>query len=405
MNLKKFYNAAWHYMKRSERDTLDLDDRVYMNLLDAVYKKVKDNELFCYDIMCSCVDRFLAEDYKCDNLNEGRVEELLKNIIDTFELNKKTHYLLIPFNGGRLEKDIYFGNYSFIIGNEDKKIHKIADLTGYDQFELKTFIEHTKRSRSKHFMEHPLLVLKIENVNSNVYYNSAYLAKLSFMVLKLMIYSTETENTLFNLVANHYEDNYHVAIIGDENWQYGHGNWHNLINFKYSLDFMESKENQRLFLKLMDSFAFSNDKNDLYHKFLNALELFEKSLEQEENYKETTLSYMLLFAAAESLLTEGKNEKKLRLSVIWPRLVSISKSECTSKELGALIREKYDLRNEFVHAGSVIKPDEGCDLRILHQMLAKLIMKYIDDSWVDNNKGLESWENYIKSTFEDAVYS
>lgn len=89
MSLEKFYNDAWHYMRKSKRDTLDLDDRVYMNLLDAVYKKVKDNELFCYDIMCSCVDRFLAEDSKVDSLGENRIEELLQNIIDTFELNKK----------------------------------------------------------------------------------------------------------------------------------------------------------------------------------------------------------------------------------------------------------------------------------------------------------------------------
>ncbi len=403
MKLQRLYNDAWQYMKSSKRDTLEVDDIVYRNLLSGVYDKVKGNKLFCNDIMFGCIDRFLAEDYKCDSLSENRAEELISNINETFELNKKTHYLLIPFNGGKLDKDICFGNYSFIVGTEDEKLQKIVDLTGYDQFELKMFIEHTKKSRSKDFMKNPLLVLRIENVHSNVFNNSAYFAKLTFMVLKLMVYNAETKRDIFELTSDFYKDNYHVAIIGDERWQYGHGNWWNLIKFKYNLDFMGTEENQKLFLKLMDTFAFSNNTSDLYYKFLNALTLFEKSLEQEENYGETTLSYMLLFAAAESLLTEGKNEKKLRLSVIWPRLVSIS--GFSSKELGVLIRGKYDLRNNFVHAGSLFNNEDSDDLRIHHQMLAKLIMKFIDDSWVEKNKELDEWNRYISSTFDDAIYS
>lgn len=91
------------------------------------------------------------------------------------------------------------------------------------------------------------------------------------------------------------------------------------------LDFLKDNKSQALFDKLVNIFIWDNKNTDeLYLKFANALELFEKSLEQEENYKDTTLSYMLLFSAAESLLTEGKNEKKLRLSIIWPRLVEIT---------------------------------------------------------------------------------
>ena len=390
-------------MKSSGRDTLYLDDNVYTNLLSVVYEKVKDNDLYCDDIMFGCIDRFLAEDFNHDKLCKNRAEDLLKNINDTFELNKKTHYLLIPFNGGVLGKDIYFENCSFIFGKEDEKIDKIVNITGYDKNELHIFIEHTKKSRSKHFMEYPMLVFKIENVNSNVYNNSAYFAKLIFMFLKLMVYNAETKQNIHEFTSNLYEDNYHVAIIGDEWWQYGHGNWWNLINFKYSLDFMESKENQKLFGLLMNAFVFPVDKNEIFFKFLNALELFEKSLEQEENYKDTTLSYMLLFAAAESLLTEGQNEKKLRLSVIWPRLVTIS--GFSTKELGLIIRNKYDLRNNFVHAGSMFDYDEHDDLRTLHQMLAKLIMKYIDDSWVNVKKELEDWKKYVRDTFDDAIYS
>lgn len=403
LKLDKLYNSAWHYMRSNGRETLNLDDGVYVNLLSGIFEKVKDNDAYSDDIMSYCVDRFLAEDYKCDKLGENRVEELIKDIDETFKKNVKTHYLLIPFNGGRLQKDIFFENYYFIIGNEDEKIRKIVDLTGYDYYKIKMFIEHTKRSRSKHFMEYPMLVFKIENVHSKVFINASFLARITFMILKLMIYNAETKSNIYECISNRYENNYHVAIIGDEQWQYGHGNWWNLITVKYSLDFMDIENNQKLFLKLINAFVFSNNTDDLYFKFLNALELFEKSLEQEENYKDATLSYMLLFAAAESLLTEGKNEKKLRLSVIWPKIVTLTGH--SAKDLGILIRGKYDLRNNFVHAGSLFCSEERDDLRIHHQLLAKLIMKYIDESWIKEKKDLDTWNKYVSNIFDDAVYS
>lgn len=402
-DVDSLYKQAWNYMKSSTREVLDLDDKVYRNLISAVYVNIRDNKLYCDDIMFNCVDRYLSYDSKCDGIEPDRGSQLIENIIQTLELNKKTHYLLIPFNGGRLEEDISFGNYNFIIGDEEVKLSKIVGITGYNEFDIKMFIEHTKKSRSKDFMKYPMLVMKVENIHNNVYFNAAYISKLIFKILKLIVYYDETDKDIFEMTTNWYKDNYHVAIIGEESWQYGHGNWWNLINFKYSLDFLKDNDSQVLFEKLVDVFIWDKNNDELHNKFANALELFEKSLEQEENYKDTTLSYMLLFSAAESLLTEGKNEKKLRLSIIWPRLVEIS--GISQKDLGVMIRDKYDLRNDFVHAGNIFQSEERDDLRTLHQMLAKLIMKYVySESWTEE-KTIMEWKAYVEHTFDDAVYS
>ena len=77
---------------------------------------------------------------------------------------------------------------------------------------------------------------------------------------------------------------------------------------------------------------------------LRMLKLFERSLEQYENYKDLTLSMMLLFSVAESLLTERDNEKNSGYPVIWPRLVTIIDKD--QKDLCILIRDP--MRREII---------------------------------------------------------
>ncbi len=407
--VNQLYKNAWQFMRRENRKELNLDDQVYINLISALYENVKNNPLFCEDVLIICTDSFLNDDFEKDMVDENRGENLIQNILKTLELNKKVHYLLIPITGARLSFDIHFTSFHFIDGDEEEKEKKIQKITGLKRNKIHDFIIHTKRSRSKDFMMYPILVLQIDNVHSNVYRSASVTAQRIFQIIKLMVYKFETEQDIYELVTNWYEPNYHVAIIGEEDWQFGHGNWWNLIQCKYSLDFLSEPIKQNEFIDLANTFVFGNCRDELHYKFLNALELFEKSLEQYENYKDITLSMMLLFSAAESLLTERDNEKKLRLSVIWPRLVTITDKD--QKDLCILIRDSYEKRNNFVHAGNLIYDNEEEDIRILHQMLAKLISIYLSPAVWKNvecgteEKDITQWTKYIRNIFTEAIYS
>lgn len=304
---------------------------------------------------------------------------------------------------------MHFSSFHFINGNEEEKEEKIQKITGVDRYKIQRFINHTKKSRSPDFMMPPLLVLRIDNVHTNVYRSASIIAQRIFQIIKLMIYKLETEQDIFyELATNRYEDNYHVAIIGEEDWQFGHGHWWNLIRCKYSLDFLSETNNQNEFVELANTFVFDSYKDELHYKFSNALELFEKSLEQYENYKDITLSMMLLFSAAEALLTESDNEKKLCLSVIWPRLVTITDKE--QKNLCILIKDSYEERDNFVHAGNLMYDSEKKEIRVLHQMLAKLICKYLlSDEWKTTDsptgeKDITKWTKYVRNIFIEAIY-
>lgn len=408
-NINQLYENAWQFMRSENRTELNLDDQVYINLISELFKNVKDNSLFCEDIMFHCTDTFLNDDFGKNIVDKNRGEDLIQSIIKTFELNKKVHYLLIPINGAQLSVDIHFDSFDFICGNEEEKVEKILKITGLDKQKIHEFIAHTKITRSVDFMMPPILVLQIDNVHSNVYRSASFIAQRIFQIIKLMVYKLETKQDIIEHITDSYNANYHVAIIGEEDWQFGYGHWWNLIQCKYSLDFLSELKNQKEFVDLANKFVFENHKDDLYYKFSNALVLFEKSLEQYENYRDTTLSMMLLFSAVESLLTERDNEKKIRLSVIWPRIVSIT--DKSQKDLCILIKDSYEKRNYFVHAGNLMYDNEKNEIRVLHQMLAKLISIYLlPDVWKDKEcesgeKDITMWNKYVRNIFIDAIYN
>lgn len=407
--INQLYKNAWYFTKKENRKELNIYDKVYINLISELYENVKNDTLFCEEILTMCTDRFLNNDFEKESIDENRGEDLLQNILEVFKLSKKVHYLLIPITGAKLNFDVHFESFHFINGDEEEKKEKILQITGLNSNKIYNFIEHTKKSRSKDFMMYPILVLQIDNVHSNIYRSASVIAQRIFQIIKLMVYKFETEQDIYELTANCYEPNYHVVIIGKEDWQFGHGNWWNLIQCRYSLDFLSDPNKQKEFIRLTNTFVFENCRDELYYKFSNALELFEKSLEQYENYKDLTLSMMLLFSAAESLLTENNNEKKLRLSVIWPRLVTITGKN--QKELCILIKESYEKRNDFVHAGNLIYSNEKQDIRILHQMLAKLISKYLStEEWTateckTEEKNITKWKKFVSNIFIEAIYN
>lgn len=120
-NINQLYKSAWYFMRKTGRETLDLDDKVYHNLIFALLERTEDNQLCCFEIIEHCTDIFLNDDFGKYKVEQDRGENLVEYIINTFELNKKTHYLLIPINGAILRKDVHFSSFHFIVGNEEEK--------------------------------------------------------------------------------------------------------------------------------------------------------------------------------------------------------------------------------------------------------------------------------------------
>ena len=409
MMMKKInilYRNLFQYQKRQKKTEIDYDSKSYSHLVNEFYELLKQNPEYNQDVVYETIDSFLHIDISSGSITEERGEELMKKIEDRFS-SKAVFYLFIPFNGTFLKSDISFGNFNFICGTEDEKIEKINAITNIDKSKLEDDLDHTKKSRSHDFLKLPLLILKVEKTHENIHRHASLIAQSIFSVIKLIMCSNEIELQGLNRFGEYYyEENYHVAYFSEQRLE-GHSHWYNLIKCKVELDTFKDIEMQNRLMNYVNHFIFTKIDDELHFKFCNALVLFEKSLDQYENYRDRTLSTLLLFSAAESLLTEGANEKRLRLSVIWPRIIEVN--NINKKDLSLLIRDNYMLRNNFVHAGHQIHRNENEELTVLHTALAKLIVFYIEQSsWnvkeVEDEKNLTSWNRFVNGIFEEAIY-
>ena len=408
---KRFYKDLINFCKSNNRYQLDIEDKVYTNFLTAIYPMVNSNPYYCDDFLFFTVDRCILEDCAKTEIDEKRVEEIIKLIHTHFEINKARHYLLIPLQGAKLNEDIVFGKFFFLKSKTEDEIKiQISQITNIEASEIDSFLEHTKNSRSPDFLVHPLVIVEIENQTSNVDNNAVNVAQGIVKILKLIHYKEEFQNDfMLQHLSEWYKDNHHVAIISTDTWRCGHRCWWKRMVCKIDISFIKEKKHQENFEKMLNDLIIQRRLNELEYKFYNALELFQKSLEQVERPNDDVmLSLLLLFSAAESLLTEGDNEKKLRLCVIWPRIVEFK--GYSVQQLANIVKNMYEKRNDFVHAGQVQMFSEESDdsLVILQQMLAKLIFKYIELNTVldisDGSKPINAWKKFIKNIFEDAVY-
>ena len=116
---------------------------------------------------------------------------------------------------------------------------------------------------------------------------------------------------------------------------------------------------------------------------------------------------LLYLTAIESLVTEGRNEKRLRVSAITPKLIQYR--DITQADLSRKLNDMYTRRNNFVHAGTgAYWRDETEELELLEKVVAKLILRVTDiESELNIREGetkWHAWERYVNGIFDDIIF-
>jgi hypothetical protein len=217
------------------------------------------------------------------------------------------------------------------------------------------------------------------------------------------------EDSRFRLAEDIKHENKHIAIISNESWRCGHGfDWYSSLKCKINIDVLKDEEPQKIFSNLFAVFETNENWDELTNKFYNALVIFNKALQQLETDRDDSLALLLLLTAAESLLTEEKNEKRLRLCSVLSRLSNVE--GITRSELAKSLDASYLKRNNFVHAGiSSLFCHDDRNLDYLQQAVAQLILKYFEvDKLITKRDKDESrsnaWNRYIDEIFTTILY-
>ncbi len=407
--LSLYVSLIHYYLKEGER-VLDYNDEPYINFLSVLYDVLKKDPYYDEDIFTGIIDRELRRfDKFPENLNEQTIKSLIELIKRTFILNKDVHYLILPLYGSKFSSDMIFDNFYFLTNREENQyLSLISELTSIDKNKVEFLLNHTRKSRSPDFLKHNLVLVKIDNQTSLVKMKAANIAKHLVYILKLIHYSEGFHDDIFithSVVP--YDLNHHVAILSADSWRCGHGNWWDDLYCRIDLNFLAEGRYQEKLIKLYNDFVISNDTDLLNNKFHNALILFNQALRQREFPGDDTLALLIFFAAAESLLTEDQNEKRLRLSAIIPRLVDTR--GVSIYDTAKLIDDLYIKRNNFVHAGKM-SPflEEKNPIEVLQYVIASLISKYLVIDKIlpvcAGEKRITAWLKYIDCIFKDVIF-
>ena len=378
--------------------------------MEVLYPLVREKPYYDDDIYFMSVNSHLQSLVNMPENGEEKIQVILKYIITNFEINKDDHYLIYPLQGCGLKEDICFAEFSFLTEKEESiMITQIATVTGIQESDVANALEHTKKSRSPDFLKGNLIVIRIENQTSYVNRRAYRVAQHIIYYLYLIHIAFGMESSIVRIMRGRVEDNYHVAILSQDSWRRGHGyDWNAHLQCNIDLDFLKEDQYQKLFCKLYTTFESGVNLDELADKFFNALVLFNRGIYQRYYKKDDSLALLLYVTAAESLLTESFNEKRLRLCAILSRITS---SNGTSQsEMAHMLDNIYMKRNNFVHAGeSPFFDYNDKHLAVLEQAIAQLILKYFEvDSLITLQPGetrISAWNKYVDMLFKNIIYT
>lgn len=413
------YNLLQYYFNSStDKPELNYDCKPFMNLVQAVWDDVESSDYADPDITIFTIENRILE-LKTAPSDVSTFYSSLVNLVKTsFEQNKGEHFVIIPLHGSKLNKQITFGDEMFYLipseENEKTLFSNLSNIMSIEYEKCADMFEHTKNSRSRDFFKHNLLLIRIEDQTSRVRSEAITIAVRTIYLMHTLYWTLNTtEDALFTLKKHSFDElreNYHVLIMSDDEWRCGHGHTWNegLPKCQIDLHFLEEEENQTIFSHLFTEFLL-NPGDELTRRFVNSLILLNRGFHFEFK-NDNDLATLLYMTSAEALLTEQKNEKRLRLAAILSKLIYIEGK--TRSEIADILDSVYYKRNDFVHAGKSpfyeYREDEEDELTFTRIAISKLILKYneIDTllSTQSEDNRSKKWDAYVDQIFKTLIF-
>ena len=424
--LATLFNAFGNKNFNDGKIESDYDDKTYQNLIQALYsipeiKKIYDGDILTYGIEQQILERFKNLPIIVSVDDAELMAEKLREILTK---NLANHLIIVPIPAAKFSNQIEIDNLILIPQDYSRsdKLKTIAKFAKKTVDETRWIVDHTEKSRSRDFLKYPLLCIKQNEHTSTIHYNSLNIAKIVIYAIRCFyfgnIHNTKTDRTSILLDfwgQKRLKDASHLAIYSKENWRQNHKPLNFDVSMPYDLNWLEDNRLSKKFKNFIQRIYFKGNLDDFNLSFLNSLILFNESIKQNNS-----ISTIITMTIGESILTRNKNEKRLRISAITPRLLKFPKNE--QKFISRNLDELYQKRNNFVHSGESVsinydfETSEPSILEIARKTMAKLILNFPEfEKIVDNaisstdrtNKQtvrMRYWEKYVDSIFQDIIY-
>lgn len=423
--LANLINAFGNSSLKDGEIEIDYDGKPFQNVMQSLYEIKEIKEIYDGDILVYGIEKEILKKHQVlpVQINENDVEEMVTEIIETLKSNVADHLIVIPIQSAQFKNLIKIDNLSFIPQSYSRKdkLKIIARLSKKTLAETTWIAEHTEKSRSQDFLKYPLLCIKQTHQTSTVHYNSLNIAKIIIFAIRCFYYGNinKTPKDKTSIIVSFEERNLkeasHLAIYSKETWRQNHKPLNFDASIPFDISWLESKEMKQKFKKFIERIYFDGNLDDFNVCFLNSLILFNDSIKQN-----TSISTIITMTIAESILTRNRNEKRLRISAIIPRLMKYPKNK--QSKISRDFDELYHKRNNFVHSGESVTIDfnfENSEPTLLEagrKIIAQLILNYpnfekiLEKNIPDNDttntqiKRMKYWEKYVDSIFQNIIY-
>ncbi len=418
-------NAFGNTSLKDQKMEIDYESKGFKNLFNELYlipeiKEIFDEDILAYGIEKEILKRFQNLPVK---ITEDDVEGLISNVVKTLKNNLADHVIVVPLQFAQFKNLIKIENLTFIpkgFSREDK-LKVIARKSKKTLLQTELIVMHTENSRSPDFLNYPLLCIKQTHHTTTVHYNSLNIAKMIIYAIRCFYYgnicktSKDKTSILMSMAEVKSKKASHLAIYSKEDWRQNHKPLDFDVSIPFDLGWLEDKIEVRKFKKFLERIYFKGDLDDFNVCFLNSMVLFNESIKQNNS-----ISTIITMTIAESILTRGKNEKRLRISAIIPRLMKLPRDK--QKEVARCFDELYHKRNNFVHSGEWVTINydyESSEPTILEKgrkIIAQLILEFpnfekflevnipADDASNKQMIRMKYWEKHVDSIFQNIIY-
>lgn len=423
--LANLINAFGNSSLKEGEIEIDYEGKPFQNIMHFLYEIKEIKEIYDGDILVYGLKKEILKKHQAIpiQINENDVEEIVEEIVETLKSNVADHLIVIPIQSAQFKNLIKIDNLTFIPENYSRKdkLKIIARLAKKTLDKTVWIAEHTEKSRSRDFLKYPLLCIKQTHQTSTVHYNSLNIAKIIIYALRCFYYGNihktpkDKTSIIFTLEQRSYKEASHLAIYSKEEWRQNHKPLNFDASVPFDLSWLENKETQKKFKKFIERIYFDGNLDDFNICFLNSLILFNESIKQN-----ASISTIITMTIGESILTRGRNEKRLRISAIIPRLMKYPKNK--QSKISRDFDELYQKRNNFVHSGESVtieysyKNSEPTLLEAGRKIIAQLILNYpnfektlekiISENDTTNKQiiRMKCWEKYVDSIFQNIIY-
>jgi hypothetical protein len=325
------------------------------------------------------------------SVTDADAEQLLARLAENIEINAADHWIIVPLRDAELQTTIRFKNFALIGGTRDEKIDALGKLCRISLQKVSDSVEHTETSRSPGFFAHPLLAIRIKHQTNNVERLAKRYALWCLCALHTIywayIYPANPRSRIRNArdVVDREKACQHLCIYAKEDWRWGHQPFTSSPQCSFNLGWLEIPAHQRRFTALFTSVIEMPSQDNLTFLFYRSLRFFGRAIsirQSAEEFEGMGITLLYLMIAAEGILLNNNYEKRLRLSVLLPRLAKYpgyTVNDCT-----AALDRVYRLRSDFVHSGTDFYPfyeEAPKEPKLSDEMLVRcLIAKLLCDA-------------------------